>query len=695
MAAAKSSNAQDLFTRNLDLVLVIGIISLIIIIFVPPPTQIIDLLLVINITVSIAVLLTSLYVRQPLSFSAFPSLLLMTTAYRLALNVATTRLILTNAGDRGLDAAGNVIRTFGVFVAGDNPTIGFIIFAIIIIVQFVVITKGANRISEVAARFTLDAMPGKQMSIDADLNAGLIKENEARERRQSIAREADFYGAMDGATKFVRGDAIAGIIITLVNIIGGFIVGMLQFDMTVSQSAETFTKLTIGDGLVSQIPSLLVSLAAGLIVTRTTAASNLGTDMLTQVFSSPRALTVTAGFLILLGMTPLLGPELVGVAGIVGTIAYLLQKGKKETAVMDAARKEKETARKPERVEGLLHVDPMELEIGYGLIPLADPSQGGNLMERIALLRRQIAVDMGFILPPVRIRDNAQLESNQYVFKIRGTTVAAGTALADQFLAMDSGAASGKVEGVPTTEPVFGLPAWWIPAPTKERAEALGYAVVDSTTVLTTHLTEIIKNNAGQLLTREDVNGLINTLKESSPSVVGEVIPNLLKIGEVQKILQNLLREGVSIRDLGTVLETLGDYAPRTKDLEVLTEYVRYALARSICAAYQDKAGAVYVATLDPKLEDTIKNSIERTDAGSFLTLSPKTQKAIIERMKAVFADLARAGHPPAILASPQIRWHVKRIADTIQSGVAVLSHNEVARVKELRIEAVETISVE
>ncbi len=694
-AAAGRSTALEVFVKNLDLVLVVGIIAIVIIIFVPPPTQLIDLLLVISIASSVAILLTSIYVRQPLQFSVFPSLLLITTAYRLALNVATTRLILTNADALEEGAAGEVIRTFGQFVAGNNVTIGFVIFAIIVIVQFVVITKGANRISEVAARFTLDAMPGKQMSIDADLNAGLIKETEARERRQAIAREADFYGAMDGATKFVRGDAIAGIIVTLVNVIGGFIVGMLEYGMDAGTAARVFAKLTIGDGLVSQIPALIVSLSAGLIVTRTTAASNLGADLLTQVFSSPRALTVTAVFLGLLVLTPLPDVQMIGVAATIGFVAYLLLKGKRQAVAQEAARREKEAVRKPEKVEGLLHVDPMELEIGYGLIRLVDTAQGGDLLERIAMLRRQTAVDLGFVLPPVRIRDNMQLEPNQYVFKIRGTSVASGTAFPDQFLAMDSGAATGKIDGIRTTEPVFGLPAWWIPPANKERAEALGYTVVDTTTVLTTHLTEIIKNNASQLLTREDVNGLISNLKESAPAVVNEVIPNLLKVGEVQKVLQNLLREWVSIRDLGTVLETLGDFAPRTKDLEVLTEYVRYALARGICSTHQSKDGAIYVATLDPRLEDTIKNSIERTETGSFLSLSPKMQKAMMERMKVAFETLARGGHPPVVLASPQIRWHVKRIADMVQSGVAVLSHNEVAKVKELRIEALETVSVE
>lgn len=694
-AVPERATALEVFTKNLDLVLVAGIIAIVVIIFVPPPTQLIDLLLVISIGASVAILLTAIYVRQPLQFSVFPSLLLIMTAYRLAMNIATTRLILTNAREMRERAAGDVIRTFGEFVAGDNVVIGFVIFAIIVIVQFVVITKGANRISEVAARFTLDAMPGKQMSIDADLSAGLIKEAEARERRQAIAREADFYGAMDGATKFVRGDAIAGIIITLVNVIGGFIVGVVEHGMSAGEAARVFAKLTIGDGLVSQIPALIVSLSAGLIVTRTTAASNLGADLLTQVFSSPRALTVTAVFLGILVLTPLPDVQMIGVAGTIGLVAYFLMKGKRQAAAREMARREKEAVRKPEKVEGLLHVDPIELEIGYGLIKLVDAAQGGDLLERIAMLRRQTAVDMGFVLPPVRIRDNMQLEPNQYVFKIRGTKVASGTAYPDQFLAMDPGTATGKIEGIQTTEPVFGLPAWWIAPSAREHAESLGFTVVDTSTVLTTHLTEIIKNNAAQLLTREDVNNLINTLKESAPAVVNEVIPGLLKIGEVQKVLQNLLREGVSIRDLGTILETLGDYAPRTKDLEVLTEYVRYALARTICASLQSKDGVIHVVTLDPRLEDTIKNAIERTETGSFLSLSPKTQKTIMERMKAALETLARAGYPPVVLASPQIRWHVKRIADMIQPAVAVVSHNEVARIKDLRIEALETVSIE
>ncbi len=689
------------FGKHQDVIFVTAILGILGTIFVPLPPFVLDFLLTISITISILILVTVIYTKEPIKFSVFPSVLLMTTAFRLALNVAATRQILGNAGTQGTGAAGKVIEAFGNFVAGKEPVIGFVIFAILVIVNFVVITKGSGRISEVAARFTLDAMPGKQMAIDADLNAGLIRESEARERRQQIAREADFYGAMDGASKFVRGDAIAGIIITLINIVAGFIIGWLRFDMPASKSLYTFTILTIGDGLVSQIPALIISLAAGLIVTRATADTNLGKEFLGQIFSERKVLFIAMGFVGLLLLTALFMEsglpkfQLAVVGAFLGVIAWVLGTAEKDKARVEHAKKEKEivAAKKPEKVEGLLHVDAMELEIGYGLIRLVDPGQGGGFLDRVTRIRRQMAVDLGLVVPPVRIRDNMQLEPNQYVIKIKGTSIAQGSILPEHWLAMDSGAATGPIEGVKTKEPAFGLTAYWVVEGQKQRAEALGYTVVDAATVLATHLTESIKQHAHELLTRDEVNNLIKTLKEQSPAVVEEVVPAVMKPGEVQKVLQNLLKEGVSIRDLGTILETIGDYAPRSKDPEVLTEYVRNALARTICRQHVGRDGKMYVITLDPKLEDMVKSAIERTDRGTFLGLTPATVNKIAERIGKEVEKLVTAGHTPVILCSPQVRAQVKKIADTIQPGIAVLSYNEILR--DVQVEALGMVAVE
>ncbi|MBI3099762.1 MAG: flagellar biosynthesis protein FlhA [Planctomycetes bacterium] len=693
-ALSESSPVYRSVKQYQDLFLVFGIIGVLVAIFVPLPTWVIDGLLVINITVAIVTLLTTIYVREPLEFSVFPSLLLVTTAFRLALNVATTRLILSDASTKGLFAAGHVIAAFGDFVAGQQPLIGFILFVIIIIVQFVVITKGANRISEVAARFTLDAMPGKQMAIDADLNAGLIRESEARERRAAISRQADFYGAMDGATKFVRGDAIAGIIITIVNILGGLIIGIVQQGMTFSDAVSVFTKLTVGDGLVSQIPALIVSIGAGLIVTRATAEGNLGSDLLNQIFSSERALFVSSLFLLGLGaFTPLPFFPLASMAVLVAFIANTLRTTGAEKVKEEEEKKVKETVKKPEKVEGLLKVDPMELEIGYGLIRLVDAAQGGDLLDRVAMIRRQLALDMGMLIPPIRIRDNMALEPNEYGIKLRGMSIGKGSLMLDHFMAMDPSGNAPPLDGVKTQEPAFGLPAVWIPASQKPRAEALGYTVVDATSVLATHLTEILKSHAAEIFTRDDVQTITTQLKETSPSLVEEVVPALLKPGEVQKVLQNLLREGVSIRDMHTILETLGDYAPRTKDSEILTEYVRNALARSICLPYQDREGRLHVVTLDPRLEDLIKASTERTETGSFLTLSSKQVGRVSQALSRELDRLLQAGHPAVVLCSPEIRLQVKRIADAVQPNIAVLSYNEV--VKGIKVESVGMVSLE
>jgi flagellar biosynthesis protein FlhA len=687
--------------RNKDVLFVAAILSVVMTIFVPLPPFVLDFLLVISITLAVLILMTVIYVREPAKFSVFPSILLMSTAYRLALNVAVTRQILGNAGQEGTRAAGRVVEAFGNFVAASEPVIGFVIFVILILVNFIVITKGAGRVSEVAARFTLDAMPGKQMAIDADLNAGLIKEPEARERRRQVAREADFYGAMDGASKFVRGDAIAGILITLVNIVAGFALGWLKYNMPASRALHTFTILTIGDGLVSQIPALIVSLAAGLIVTRAGADSNLGRELVGQLFAEKKALWLTMGFLGLLLLSAVfMGSglpwfQLLVVGGFLTVAAMVMGSAEKTKAKADAAKKEQDavTGRTPEKVEGLLKVDPMELEIGLGLVRLVDPVQGGGFLDRVTQIRRQMAVDLGLVVPPVRIRDNESLEPNQYSIKIRGAAIASGSVRPDLCLAVDTGSAVGPIEGVAAREPAFGLKGYWIREELRVTAEALGYQVADAGTVLSTHLTETIKRYAHELLTRDEVNNLIKTLKEESPAVVEEVVPAVLKPGEVQKVLQNLLKEGVSIRDLGTILETLGDYGVRIKDPEVLTEYVRNSLARTISRRHSAQDGRIYVITLDPRLEDVIKSSTERTERGTYLALSPAAVSRIGERLAKEISKLVAAGREPVVLCSPQVRAQVKKIADTLQPGIAVLSYNEI--IQDVKVESLGMVAGE
>ena len=691
----------DWIGRNKDVLFVAAILAIMTTIFVPLPPFLLDFLLVVSITLSMLILMTVIYVREPVKFSVFPSILLMTTAYRLALNVAVTRQILGNAGREGTQAAGRVVEAFGNFVAAADPVIGFVIFTILIIVNFIVITKGAGRVSEVAARFTLDAMPGKQMAIDADLNAGLIKEAEARERRKQVAREADFYGAMDGASKFVRGDAIAGILITLVNIVAGFAIGWLKYDMPASRALHTYTILTIGDGLVSQIPALVVSLAAGLIVTRAGQDSNLGRELVGQLFAEKKVLWITTGFLgLLLASAVVMGSglpwfQILVVGAFLAVAAVVMGKAQKKQAKAEAEKKDQDAAsvRKPEKVEGLLKIDPMELEIGLGLVKLVDPAQGGAFLDRVTQIRRQMAVDLGLVVPPVRIRDNDALPPNEYAIRIRGALIGSGSLRPDLLLAVDSGSAAGPVEGLAAKEPAFGMNGYWIRPDLKTTAEVLGYQVADAATVLSTHLTETIKRYAHELLTRDEVNKLIKTLKEESPAVVEEVVPAVLKPGEVQKVLQNLLREGVSIRDLGTILETLGDYGARIKDPEVLTEYVRNALARSISRQHSGQDGRLVVITLDPKLEDVIKAATERTERGAFVALSPATVSRIGERLSEEIAKLVKAGREPVILCSPQVRAQVKKIADAVQPGITVLSYNEV--VQDVKVESLGMVAAE
>jgi len=579
LATTQTNRLTRNLSSNIDVFAAFAIVAIVVIMVIPLSAGWLDFLITVNITLSVLILMLAVFTKHPLDFSVFPSLLLAMTLFRLSLNLATTKLILLEAH------AGQIIQQFGEFVIQGNPVVGFIVFTILVIVQFIVITKGAERVSEVSARFTLDAMPGKQMSIDADLNAGIINEQEAKLRRKAIQQEADFYGAMDGASKFVKGDAIAAIIILLVNIIGGFIIGAVTMGMPLLEALHTYTILTIGDGLVTQIPALLISTATGLIVTRADSDNNLGMDLAKQLFTLSKPLYLTAVVLVALALLGLPKIPLFTLALVCVGIGYFLDKSTTSTAEQETAaalKAEVEQTKKPENVMSMLGVDYMELEIGYGLIPLVDSGQGGDFLDRIVLIRRQIAGELGFIVPVIRVRDNINLQPNQYIIKIKGAEIASGELLADHYLAISSGIDDDSLPGTPTKEPAFGLDAKWINSANREQAELSGYTVVDAPTVLATHLTEIIKTYAYELLSRQDVKKLIDHVKEEAPSVVEELVPDLLNLGQIQKVLQNLLRERVSIKDMVTILEALADYAPLTKDIDRLTEYVRQALARQI-----------------------------------------------------------------------------------------------------------------
>jgi flagellar biosynthesis protein FlhA len=662
------------FKKHHGTLLPIFTLGLILVILVPLPTSIMDLLLLVNITLSGVVMLTVMYIDRPLNFSSFPSLLLGMTLFRLVLNTATTRLILRDAD------AGQVILTFGEFVARGSLVVAVIIFAIIVVIQFVVITKGATRIAEVAARFTLDGMPGKQMAVDADLNAGTITEEEAKKRRADITREADFYGAMDGASKFVRGDAIAGIIITLINILGGIYVGLVEKDLPIGETLRTFTILTIGDGLVSQIPAFIVSVAAAMIVTRSAEKKNLGEELLGQLTGQPVALVLTATFLGVLAFTPLPRPPLFLLAGSCAVLAYLLTRQRQAALAQAAVAKAKPA--QPERVEKHLTPDPMELNVGYGLIRLVDRKQGGDLLDRIMNLRRQVAQELGIVVPPIRIRDDIQLQPNQFRVNLKGLQIGEGEVMPGHLLAIDAGAVSERINGTETKEPAFGLPALWIDEDQRHEAEHRNYTVVEPSSVISTYLTELIRRHADELLTRQEVNRLLDHLRERSPKLVEEVVPELLKPGEIQRVLQALLRERVPIRDLETILETLGDWASRTKDTEILSEYARHALARTLCHLHKADDGRIHCITLDPSLEELINKSLERTEHGTLLTLPPQLQTKVVGaiREEAEKATSAIRGRPPVLLCLPQIRAWVRKMIEVQLPTVAVLSYNEVIR---------------
>mgnify|MGYP003109468139 CR=1 FL=1 len=668
----------------------IGFVSLLAVILVPLPPVVLDLLISVNISLAVLILLTTLNMTKPLEFSVFPSLLLATTLLRLVLNIASTRLILSadaTSPSGVMDVAGKVIQAFGSFVAGGSLFVGVIIFLILMVVQFMVVTKGAGRISEVAARFTLDAMPGKQMAIDSDLNAGLIDEAQARQRREDIAREADFYGAMDGASKFVKGDAVAGIIITGINVLGGFAVGMFEKGWPAGETAESFTKLTIGDGLTSQIPSFVISIASALIVTQSGAKEDFGQELTGQLSSKPRGLIITAGFLALLAMTPLpTAPLLVTAAGIFA-VGFGLARAESRRVIPDEITDMPDPSQsEPPPVEDLLKVDLLELEVGYGLVPLVDTTRGGDLLDRISAVRRQLAVEMGVVVPPVRIRDNMQLEPTSYRVKIRGNAVARGRTEPGRLLAMDSGIASGTLQGEKTTEPAFGLDAWWIDPASRQRAETMNYTVVDPTSVVATHLTEIVKTHADELLTREEVNNLIEGVKQRAPKLVEEIIPAIVKAADLQRVLQNLLRERVPVRDLDTIIETLGDWMPKTSDLDVATEYVRNALRRTICMQHagvdapDGGAGRPVLAcvTLDPQFEARVESYIDRGAAGTSVNMPARVSSVLASKVVEGLNRVVNAGHPPVVIASPTVRAVVFQIVSPHMPSVAVLGYNEV-----------------
>ena len=657
-----------------DLIVAFVIIGIIIIIIIPIPSWILDILLSLNISLSLLLLLISMYTEDVLQISIFPSLLLISTLYRLSLNISTTRSILKDG------EAGKVIETFGEFVIQGDIVVGFIVFLIIILVQFIVITKGAERVAEVAARFTLDAMPGKQMAIDADLNSGLITEEDARKRRKEIQQYADFYGAMDGATKFVKGDAIAGIIITIINILGGLIIGMVSKNLTFQESLQKYTLLTVGDGLVSQIPALLISTATGLVVTRAASESNLGRDMINQLFGNNSTLMfIISGVLALLGIfTPLPLPTYLTMAVMFSFLGYSMKRQINEIVEEEPIQAtEAEELRKPENVMSLLKVDDIELEFGYGLIPLADVNQGGDLLDRIVMIRRQIAMELGLVVPIVRLRDNIQLNPNEYVIKIKGVEVSKGEVFFDHYLAMDPGTVEGEVEGIDTVEPAFGLPAKWITDKEREKAEVLGYTVVDPPSVIATHLTEIIKERAYELIGRQDVKLLIDNVREEYPAVVEEIIPKVLSLGDVQKVLSNLLREQISIRNMVTILETLADYGTITRDTDLLTEYVRQRLSGYITNKYVGN-NELNVVTLDSEVEEIIMNSISKTETGSYLSMEPKNAQKILGSTLKTVQGLTSIGEQPIVLTAPIVRFYFKKLTEQITRDLIVLSYNEI-----------------
>ncbi len=662
--------------KKADLFVAIYVLTAFIMFIVTLPSWLLDFFLAINIGIAFVIMFGTMFVKEVLDLSFFPTVLLFTTLFRIALNVSSTKLIL------GTGNPGNVVTTFGEFVGGGDLVIGIIIFIIIILIQFLVINKGSERVAEVTARFTLDAMPGKQMAIDADLNTGAITDEEAKRRREKIQEESNFFGSMDGAVKYVKGDAVAGLIITAINIIGGLVMGMTRQGMELNAALDKYVILTIGDGLVSQIPSLLISLSTGILVTKGSKDADFGTTLINQLFGIPKVMYIVGATMVFLGFTTPLNTILFVGLGLVFIIVGRTIQSTIETSQIegevDMAEMAAEEIRQPENVNSLLQVDPIELEFGYGIIPLADVSQGGDLLDRVVMIRRQMALELGTVVPIIRLRDNIQLNPNQYIIKVKGIQVSEGEILFDHYMAMNPGYVEEEITGIPTFEPSFHLPAIWITEGQRERAESMGYTVVDPPSIIATHLTEIIRQHIAELLTRQDVQSLVNNLKETNPSLVEELVPKLLGIGEIQKVLQNLLREGISIRDLLTIMETLADYAVTTRDTDILTEYVRQSLKRAISSKYFPANETTSVVTLDPKVEQEIMGSVKQTETGAFINLDPARTKAIIASVGKEVQKLENLGKNPIVITSPIVRMYFKRLTEDYYRDLVVVSYNEI-----------------
>lgn len=662
--------------KKADLGVALYLLAAFVMLIVNIPSWLLDICLALNMSLAFTIMFSTMFTKEVLDMSFYPTILLFTTIFRIALNVSSTKLILLTGNP------GNVVETFGEYVGGGDLVVGIIVFIILIIIQFVVINKGSERVAEVTARFTLDAMPGKQMAIDADLNTGAITDVQAKEQRDKIQRESSFFGSMDGAVKYVKGDATAGLIITAVNMIGGIAMGVLRQGMDIGDAFDRYTILTIGDGLVSQIPSLLISLSTGILVTKGSKDADFGTVLVSQLFGIPKVLYLVGVTIAALGiLTPLNDILFIGL-GLAFVITGRSISGTIKTEEIEAKVEEEEVAaeeiRRPENVTSLLQVDPIELEFGYGIIPLADSNQGGDLLDRVVMIRRQIALELGTIVPIIRLRDNIQLNPNQYIIKIKGIQVSEGEILFDHYLAMNPGYVEEEITGIPTFEPSFHLPAIWITEGQRERAESLGYTVVDPPSIIATHLTEVIRKHIAELLTRQDVQNLVNNLKETNPSIVEELVPKLLGLGEIQKVLQNLLKEEISIRDLLTIFESLADHATATRDTDLLTEYVRQALKRAISNKYFSEPGTASVVTLDPKLEQEIMNSVKQSEQGAYITLDPERIKSMIESVRKELEKLESMGKNSIILTSPIVRMYFKRLTEDYFSDLAVVSYNEV-----------------
>ncbi len=674
---------KAVWTNFGNLAVALYVLAAFIMLIVPIPSILLDILLAVNISIAFAILFGTMFAKEVLDMSFYPTMLLFTTIFRIALNISSTKLILQTG------EPGNVVTVFGEFVGGGDLIIGVIIFLILIIIQFIVINKGSERVAEVTARFTLDAMPGKQMAIDADLNTGAINDAEAKRRREKIQEEASFFGSMDGAVKYVKGDAMAGLIITAVNIIGGISMGMLRGGLEIVDALDKYTILTIGDGLVSQIPSLLISLATGILVTKGSKEADFGSVLITQLFGIPRVMYMVGATVMALGILTPLNNIIFLSLGVVFIISGRMISGTIETARIEQEVDADEVAaseiRQPENVTSLLQVDPIELEFGYGIIPLADVNQGGDLLDRVVMIRRQIALELGTVVPIIRLRDNIQLNPNQYIIKIKGIQISEGEILFDHYMAMNPGYVEEEIIGIPTFEPSFHLPAIWITESQRERAESMGYTVVDPPSIIATHLTEIIRQYISELLTRQDVQNLVNNLKESNPSLVEELIPKLLGLGEIQKVLQNLLREGISIRDLLTIFETLADYAPTTRDTDILTEYARQSLKRAISGKFFPANETTSVVTLDPKIEQEIMGSVKQTEQGAYLTLDPEKTKAIMSSVEKEMKKLENLGKNPIVITSPIVRMYFKKLTSDYFKDLIIISYNEIESNVELQ----------